>query len=200
MGESDDSTYVAPALPPFDMPAGTDGASVANAVQAYMSQPGLAAIGSLSLACAELRDAAMNGRVLPVREVMDELGAHVRNALWYADLRLEQWFDAPHQLHAAERVQAALLRDMADAAAAAIKSLAQEALVERARHAPLPASPTESQVGVKRQRDEDPFDPVKSKAARLAALIAGARAGVVASQAVVEATRSAASSWRYARA
>lgn len=208
LGESDDSSYAPPSLPPFSLPSGNDSASVAAAVQEYMSQPELSSIGSVSLAFAELRDAATHDHPLPApfHALMDELGGYVCTVLRDAELRLEQWFDAPHHLHAARRVQEAIIAQVGDASSQAIKSLAGEALVERARRAPLPPSPplkvlsaletnVGNSVGVKRQREDD-ADPVKSKAARLAALMASAKAGLSASQTVMEAAQTP-TGWRF---
>lgn len=195
-GESDDSDYSPPALPPFEMPAETDKASVAAAVQDYMSLPELSSAGGIPLVCAELRDAVTHGRALPVREVLDALGAYVRNTLRYSTLRLEQWYDSPEHIHAAENMEKAILQDISEAAAGAIRRLGEEALVERARKAPLPPSPTStlssaseavsSLAGMKRQRSDDAFEPLRAKSARLAELLAGATAGLAAAEAALQ--------------
>ncbi|BEJ12802.1 hypothetical protein CspHIS471_0212620 [Cutaneotrichosporon sp. HIS471] len=195
-GEADDSTYVRPALPHFDPPASSDAVSVAESLQAYMAQPELGA--GVALACAELRDAVAHSRTLPVRQVLDALGVHVCEGVRYATLRLEQWLDDPHHLHAAHAVEKNILREVRAAADAAVRSLAEEAMLERARVTALPPSPPltpSTTSGVKRAREDD-FDPVKAKSARLAALIAGAKKGLATSQAAVGAAESS-KMWRF---
>jgi hypothetical protein len=197
-GEAEDSTYTRPAPPHYDPPASSDAASVAESLQAYMAQSELGA--GVALACAELRDAVAHGRPLPVHQVLDALGAHVVNTVRYATLHLEQWLDPPHHLHAAQALENNVLRDVQAAAESAVRSLAEEAVLERARATALPPSPPltpSSTSGVKRARDDDdPYDPVKAKAARLAALIAGAKQGLRVSQAAVGAAESG-KKWRF---
>ncbi|GMK59099.1 hypothetical protein CspeluHIS016_0701140 [Cutaneotrichosporon spelunceum] len=195
-GETDDSTYTRPALPRFDPPPSSDTVSVAESLQAYMAQPELGA--GVALAGAELRDAAAHARTLPVRQVLDALGAHVTEGVRYAVLRLEQWLDPPRHLEAAHTAEENILRDVRAAADAAVRSLAKEAMLERARVTPLPPSPPltpSTTSGVKRAREDD-YDPVKAKSARLAALIAGAKQGLAASQAAVGAAESG-KMWRF---
>ncbi|CAK9782810.1 hypothetical protein CC85DRAFT_312724 [Cutaneotrichosporon oleaginosum] len=197
-GEADESTYVPFDFPPYTPPADTSAAGVAESLQTYMAQPELGA--GVAIVSAKLRDAVAHSQPLPLREAFDALGTYVADSVRYATLGLKQWYDPPHHLHAAQRVEASIMEDVQAAAEAAVHALAQEGLWERARATALPPSPpltpSTATSGIKRAREEDAYDPVKAKAARLAALIAGAKQGLKASQAVVGAAENG-KKWRF---
>ncbi|KAL1408742.1 actin cytoskeleton and mitosis protein [Vanrija albida] len=177
---SDNSTYALPDLPPFPAVNSGDNASIAEAIAAYLSQPPLSHVDDVALALGPLRQAAAQGRPLPILPVLWAIASYFFGTLTLQRLPLDQWLPGNEPAEAVDKLAIDVQDSFSSATDQAVQDLARvanEARLALAAATPLPPTPTKrSPTKGKKRRADDAADSKVAKNARLLRALAEANA------------------------